>query len=103
MTESLLKVLKMTTVQMGYFTGLILVVGLMLGFFEKTANTFMQRSLGRKGIFITAFIGTPIHEIGHAIMCIIFNHKIMDIKLLNLKDKSGVLGYVKHSYNKNSL
>lgn len=103
MTESLLKVINMTIMQMGYFTGLILFVGLILGFFEKAANTFIQRSLGRKGIFITAFIGTPIHEIGHAIMCVIFNHKIVDIKLLNFKDKEGVLGYVKHSYNKNSL
>lgn len=99
----LLEVSKVTIIQMIHFTSLILCVGLILGLFEKISKRFMQRSLGRKGIFITAWLGTPIHEIGHAIMCILFNHKIVDIKLLNTKDESGVLGYVKHSYNKNSL
>lgn len=49
---------------------------------------------------ITAIIGTPIHELGHAIMCPLFGHKIQKIKLWSLGTKNGVYGYVEHSYSK---
>lgn len=103
MTSFLLTVLKMSVIEMLYLVGLLILVGLILGLFEKVSNDFMQRALGRKGILITAWLGTPIHELGHAIMCIIFNHKITKVKLLNTKYENGVLGYVEHSYNPNSL
>jgi hypothetical protein len=54
-------------------------------------------------MLVTAWIGTPIHEIGHLIQCIIWRHKVTSIKLLQTKDPNGVLGYVKHQYNPNSL
>jgi len=103
MSEILLSVLKISIIEIFYLTGLILIAGLILGVFERTSNNLMQRSLGRKGIFITAWLGTPIHEIGHAVMCVIFNHNITRIKLLNTKSENGVLGYVEHSYNPSSL
>lgn len=103
MTDILLMVFKISVIEMIYLTGVIILVGLILGFFERLSNDFMQRSLGRKGIFITAWLGTPIHEIGHGLMCLIFNHKITRMKLLDTRCENGILGYVEHSYNKNSL
>ncbi|MBL4936637.1 hypothetical protein JK636_12800 [Clostridium sp. YIM B02515] len=103
MSEIILSVFKISIIEIFYLTGLILIAGLILGLFERVSNNLMQRSLGRKGIFITAWLGTPIHELGHAAMCIIFNHNITRIKLLNTKSENGVLGYVEHSYNPSSL
>lgn len=103
MINLLLTVFKISLIEMLYLTGLILVAGLVLGFFERLSNTFMQRSLGWKGILITAWLGTPVHELGHAFMCLVFNHKIRDMKLLNTRYENGVLGYVEHSYDQNSL
>lgn len=103
MINLLLTVLKISFIEMLYLTGLILLAGLILGLFERLSNDFMQRSLGKKGILITAWLGTPIHEIGHAFMCVIFNHKITNIKLLNTRFENGVLGYVEHSYDPNSV
>lgn len=52
-------------------------------------------------IYASSVIGTPIHELGHAIMCLLFAHKITDIKLLLPPNHpSGTLGYVEHSYNR---
>ena len=49
---------------------------------------------------ITAVVGTPVHELGHAAMCVIFGHKIQRVKLWSPFAKNGVYGYVEHSYNR---
>ena len=103
MSSILLTVSKMSVIEMLYLTGLFILIGLILGLLEKLSNDFMQEAIGRKGILITAWLGTPIHELGHAIMCLIFNHNITKIELLNIKGDSEILGYVEHSYNKNNL
>lgn len=58
--------------------------------------------LSRYTYLSTAVIGTPIHELSHAIACLIFGHKINDIKLFTLNN-NGPLGYVSHSYNPRSI
>ena len=52
---------------------------------------------------VTGVIGTPIHETGHALMCLIFGHHINKMVLWQPRDPKGVLGYVSHSYNKKNL
>ena len=51
-------------------------------------------------MYITGWIGTPIHELSHALFCLLFKHKINDIKLFNTK--SDTIGYVLHSYDSRS-
>lgn len=86
-----------------YIVGVFLAIGLLLGLMEKKTNTFLISAFGRRGIWITAWIGTPIHEIGHLIQCIIWRHKVTKVKLLQLSSPDGVLGYVKHAYNPKSI
>ncbi|MGG1397881.1 hypothetical protein ABE288_08645 [Bacillus salipaludis] len=50
----------------------------------------------------TAWIGTPIHELGHLIMCFLWGHKVSRVKFLQFNSPDGVLGYVEHYYNRNS-
>ncbi|AJA46440.1 M50B-like peptidase [Clostridium pasteurianum DSM 525 = ATCC 6013] len=96
-------VLKRSAAELFYLTALIIIIGLLLGILEKGTNRNMQRAFGIKGIMTFALIGTPIHEIGHAVMCIIFGHKITKMKLIDTNSKTGVLGYVEHSYNPNNI
>ena len=56
--------------------------------------------LGRK-IYLWGFgwLGTMIHELGHAIMCVLFGHKIQKMVLFNPDPNSPSLGSVEHSHN----
>lgn len=51
-------------------------------------------------LYASSVVGTPVHELGHAMMCIPFGHRITDMQLLMLPGRrSRTLGYVEHSYN----
>ena len=51
-------------------------------------------------ILIGAFaLSTPLREVGHAVVAILFWHRVSDVCFLNLHDPNGELGYVEHSYN----
>jgi hypothetical protein len=62
------------------------------------------RVLGRNN-FLRIFggLGTIVHEGGHALFCLLFGHRILAIKWFDPGCSDGVLGYVKHSYDRNSL
>jgi len=95
----------------GLLYGLILVVAylgliILTGFIIAIINTLFYRITGAKSHKIclaTGFIGTPIHELGHAFFCLVFGHKIVEIKLFQTDSRDGTLGYVSHSYNKKNL
>lgn len=88
---------------LAYLIGSIVISGLVLGVFKNLICQYMQYALGFSGILITAWIGTPIHELGHAVMCWVFHHKVIEVKLFNPDPESGVLGYVNHSYDPRSI
>ncbi|WP_246943355.1 hypothetical protein [Bacillus pinisoli] len=86
-----------------YFLGVIIAVGFLIAFIEKYIHTYLFRAFGRRGILITAWIGTPIHEIGHLIQCLLWGHRVTCVKLLMINEPNAVLGFVEHQYNRNSL
>ncbi len=87
-------------------TQLFFTVGIvfLFGFLIAQCNKAFYKKIGYgKACYITGFIGTPIHECAHALMCIIFGHKIKEIKLFQVSSDDGTLGYVKHSYNPKNI
>jgi len=68
-----------------------------------TRNIFAKTFGPRAEIYITAWAGTPVHELGHAFFCLIFGHKITKISLFKPNSKEGTIGFVQHSYNKRNL
>lgn len=79
--------------------GGFILCGFILGILETETNRNLFNSFGTPGVVLTSFLGTPVHEIGHAIMALIFGHKIVKMKLLQFNSPDGTLGYVNHSYN----
>jgi hypothetical protein len=68
------------------------------------SNTIRDRlsaALGDRGFIYLTAPGVAVHELGHAFFCLLFRHKIDEIKLF-APEKDGTLGYVSHRYDPSS-
>ena len=98
----------MEAIVQNWFVQFVSIVGIiyLFGFAVWGLNRVFYNMLGGRahGICVaTGFIGTPVHELGHAIFCLLFLHRITDISLFSPSAKDGVLGYVNHAYNKRNV
>lgn len=81
------------------------VVGL-CGMFISFCNRCFYDYLGDTAFFIVRFsglVGTPVHELSHALMCLLFGHRVTKMQIYNTKKRSKVLGFVEHTYNRRNL
>ncbi len=84
------------------FVGATILTGTIIGLLNKLYYKILG-PYAYKVCIGTGFIGTPIHELGHAFFCLVFGHKIVEIKLYQPSSDDGTLGYVSHSYNKKNF
>jgi len=70
-----------------------------LNIFSNIQNKRLYDIAGWHGLLITAWIGTPIHELSHVVAAKLSGHRIVDLKLFKPDIKTKSLGYVTHSYN----
>lgn len=87
----------------GAIVGTIFLFGFIIRLFEIIIIKLLDYPAYYKLIKSTSFIGTIIHELSHALMCIIFGHKIQEIKLYSPNAADGTFGYVLHTYNKKNI
>lgn len=88
-------------VQLIYFVVVVFVAGFLISLLNRLFYRIVKQQ--KAVCYATGFIGTPIHELSHALLCLVFLHRIDEIKLFQFDDGSGVLGYVNHSYNKRNV
>lgn len=102
---ALVYMLKSSIVNVVFLIMTFLLFGFVFSIVEKNNNKLIYSSFGRSGIIITGAIGTIVHELSHLIMCLIFRHKIKDVRLFRPieSEYDGVLGYVSHTYKKGSI
>jgi hypothetical protein len=78
----------------------VFVFGLLINLLSQMTFKSLEKAFGSRGVYLVAWLGTPIHELGHALFCLIFLHKIADMKLFKPDPVNGTLGYVYHTWNK---
>jgi len=93
---------------LSFITQVVSTIGaiFLFGFLIALCNRRFYSNFGSKSMFVcyaTGFIGTPVHELSHALFCLIFGHKITEIKLFQINSDDGTLGYVNHSYNPKNI
>lgn len=83
-----------------YTLGAVVICGLCVALCRHTFVYLMGRGAGRAAVIGTSILGTPVHELSHALMCLVFGHKITEMSLWQPASRDGTLGYVSHSYNR---
>ena len=88
--------------QLLYSVGIVVIFGFIVSIFRK----IFYKIAGRAGyitLLVTGAVGTPVHELSHAFMCVIFGHKIYEMSLFDPTNEDGTLGYVYHYYNPKNI
>lgn len=80
--------------------GAVVICGLAVSFCRKIFISMLGGGFGRGVVMATSIVGTPVHELGHAVMCLLFGHTITAMSLWQPRSPDGNLGYVTHTYRK---
>ena len=75
------------------------VFGLLIQFVSQLTFRSLLNAFGTGGTYVVSWLGTPIHELGHALFCLVFGHRIEDMQLFKPDPNTGTLGYVYHTWN----
>lgn len=85
-------------VQGAVLVGFCLCAVVLASLFYRVAGAFNRRwQLG------TAVIGVPVHELAHALFCVVFGMRLREIRFFRPDPQSGQLGYVNFTYKRFSV
>ena len=88
---------------LGILIAPLAVFAMVIHWLERVIQSRLSQRFGWKSVLWTGWLGTPIHELSHAAMCILFRHKIVEIALFEPDKEAGRLGYVRHSSHRNDF
>ena len=83
--------------------GAVVICGLCVSLFRWAFLSMMGGGFGRGMVMTTSMLGTPVHELGHALMCLLFGHRITKMVLWQPSAPDGRLGYVTHAFRSRNL
>lgn len=88
-----------TLIQLFAIVGPLAAFGVIFRTLGYVVDHRLMSRFGWNSILVTAWLGTPVHELSHVLLCVVFGHKINEVAWFKPDRKAMRLGYVKHSYN----
>jgi hypothetical protein len=102
--DYLLNVVVSTASQLLILFGPLLLLAFLMSLISKVNQDQSCKLFGNKVyLYIFGWLGTSVHELGHAFFALIFGHKITEIKLFTPNPDGGSLGHVTHSYDRKNI
>ncbi|QEG24609.1 hypothetical protein [Mariniblastus fucicola] len=71
----------------------------LIHFLEHLIQVRLASRFGWRSVLWTGWLGTPIHELSHWVLCKVFRHRVLEMALFEPDKRSGRLGFVRHSWN----
>lgn len=79
-------------------------IGVVMHALSAAIDRQAQRAFGFRTYYLAAgWLGTAVHEAGHAVFALLFGHRISAIKWFDVNAREGTLGHVQHHYDRRSL
>lgn len=85
----------MLTIDQAVIPVLVIVFAVIIRLMER----ILIHCFGARLVLATGWLGTPVHEISHAVCHFLFGHKIVSIKLFSPDLSTGTLGCVNYTYS----
>jgi hypothetical protein len=95
-------VLADTLAQGFVLVGAIVALAAAHGAVERASRAILTRTFGWWSVLWTGWIGVPVHEMSHLVMARIFRHHVSDLHLFSPDPRTGMLGYVNHTWKPES-
>jgi hypothetical protein len=78
----------------------VFVFGLLLHLVSLLSFRTLEKTFGSRGSYFVAWLGTPVHELSHVLFCLIFFHRVEEVRFFEPDPVVGTLGYVRHTWNR---
>ncbi len=101
--DALLTSLQLTMRQLVVVAGPLIVMAFLLHVVERLLSSRLISRFGWRGVLMTGWLGVPVHELSHALACVLFRHRVERLRLFSPDPHTGRLGSVQHAWNRRSL
>jgi hypothetical protein len=88
-----------TAIQLALLLGPGLVLAALMHALSGFVSRRTGRILGAAAYLIFGWLGTAVHEAGHALFCLLFGHRITGVKLFDFAPRDGTRGHVSHTFD----
>ncbi|TNC80267.1 MAG: hypothetical protein C9356_15175 [Oleiphilus sp.] len=85
------------------FFGVLFIGAYILRWLCIRAQENIASAIGYRGLMYCSFPGVVLHELSHALMCVVFSHRITEVRFFDPNPQTRQLGYVNHAWNPNSI
>jgi hypothetical protein len=85
--------------QLAVVLGPLAAVAVGLRLVERALSARLLSRLGWAGVWLTGWLGVPVHEASHAAACVLFGHRLRRVRLFAPDRRTGRLGGVEHGYD----